>query len=38
VAVHDPDAGKHGITAAAAQHQHFDGRPPLRQVGFLLMM
>ena len=34
--LHDPDAGKHGVAAATAQHQRFDRRLPFRQVGFLL--
>jgi hypothetical protein len=33
--LHDPDPRQHGITSAAAQHQHLDRRLPFRQVGFL---
>jgi hypothetical protein len=34
--LHDPDAGKHGVTTAAARHQRFDRRLPFRKVGFVL--
>jgi len=34
--LHDPDAGKHGVAAATAQHQCLDCRSPFRQCGFVL--
>jgi hypothetical protein len=29
--LHDPDPRQHGVTSAAAQHQHLDSCLPLRQ-------
>jgi hypothetical protein len=34
--LHDSYPRHHRVSAAAAQHQHFDRRLPFRQVGFLL--
>ena len=34
--LHDTDAGKHGVAAATAQHQHLDRRLPFRQCGLVL--